>query len=162
MPFFSDFLASLSKAARAALPAIRGLAQSELSPSKIVDALRAGGVAIRTQDALDAVAVLRGNVAGNRAIRLTPNNQILNPDNFTPYPGNLNRVHGFQVILRGIDVNGLPRNQDMLLTYNEPPTKQEVLDLAMSYAFGKGESGDFQAIDSIELTDAYNAPSLGG
>src|SRR5215470_4626511 len=137
MAFFSDFLASLSKSARAALPSIRGLAQTDLSPTAIVKALRDSGVAIRTQDALDAVAALRGNVEGARAVRLTPTNQILNPDNFTIYPGNLNRTFGFSVLARGLAPSGETLNQYFLITSNELLTKEQILAKAEAFAFTK-------------------------
>jgi hypothetical protein len=156
-----DLLGQLTSAQRALLPFFESAAASNKTSSQILAELRESGRGIRTQVGLDIIGILRDNIDAGRQLRNIGPDVILNPALFGQGTGGQNRNYLFKVLARGVSSNGETLNRILTVSTNDLLTKNQILDTAKTYAYGKGTSGNYAELTSIEVIGALASPALG-
>jgi hypothetical protein len=156
-----DIFASLPSSARQLLPFFRQQAATEKTASEILRELKAEGVGIRRQTALDIIGALRGQISNARGARLQGPGFIPNPEQFGVAPNRLQRDFSHLVLVRSHDSQtGETINKYITVSTNELLSVQQIIDTAASYS-ESGGSGTADIVDSITLQESWRSPALG-
>lgn len=162
MSLVSAMFETLSKSAKAALPFLTSAVEgSDESATKIISNLRDAGYAIRTQDARDIIAALRGKTSALQAMRLTPSNQILDPSNYRVAIGETLKNYSYKVLARTTgSQSGRPSNSYITVRSNTALSQEQILAVAQSIA-ESGQSGEAGSVDELQITDMSRSAALG-